>query len=84
MTLVDLVRVKSIIGGVNDDTFTIDSTNRSNIVGTKLDLNLGDGDDSVIWDTFFLYENNFSPTGEWVGGSGDDTFYVGKSLWWRT
>ena len=71
--------VKSIIGSINDDTFSHNHTNYlDNYGGTKLDLNLGDGDDTVNLSAFYLNGKVLSLTGEWVGGSGDDTFYVGN------
>jgi Ca2+-binding RTX toxin-like protein len=71
--------VKSIIGSINDDTFFYNSTNfLDNYGGAKLDLNLGDGDDTVSLNSFYLPRKSLSLTGEWVGGSGDDTFHIGN------
>lgn len=71
--------VESVIGSANDDTFNFQSSAIYNLAGTALDINLGAGDDTVNLEYFYLGSQSLSISGEWIGGGGEDTFYIGDT-----
>ena len=71
--------VESVIGSANDDTFNFQNSAIYNLAGTALDINLGAGDDTVNLDYFYLGSQSLSISGEWIGGGGEDTFYIGNT-----
>jgi Ca2+-binding RTX toxin-like protein len=71
--------VESVIGSANDDTFNFEYSEIYNLAGTALDIDLGAGDDTVNLDYFYLGSQSLRITGEWIGGSGEDTFYIGNT-----
>ena len=82
----DFGAVGSIIGGANDETFNFSHSHSPafnlgrNSAGTSVSLNLGDGDDTVNLDNYYIGgPKQVSLTGEWIGGSGVDTFYIGNT-----
>ena len=79
VTLGEFGAVESVIGSTNDDTFNFEYSEIYNLAGTALDIDLGAGDDTVNLDYFYLGSQSLSITGEWIGGSGEDTFYIGNT-----
>ena len=71
--------VEAVIGGEGHDTFTFAYSHGHNLPGTAVDFNLGAGDDTINLDYLYLGNQRLSVTGDWSGGAGEDTFYVGQA-----
>jgi Ca2+-binding RTX toxin-like protein len=71
--------VQSFIGSSFDDEVTFEYTALHNLKGTSFDVALGDGDDTISIDYFDMGGRRVAISGEWLGGSGEDTFYLGTT-----
>ena len=70
--------VSSVFGSSKDDTFHIETTYLSDIPGSSFDITAGDGNDTINI-SLQLYSEKLKLSGEWDGGSGEDTFYIGNT-----
>ena len=71
--------IGSITGSANNDTFSFGYTSSWEMPGTIVDISTGAGDDTVNLDYLQFGQNQLRLTGEWNGGSGEDTFYIGNT-----